>query len=203
MSLAVLCCYLRWSWYLERMACPRATCLCGIRILLLAFLKTWISIKMERCPQKRWVRNPYPEASMLTCPLAPYLALPLLSSMLPSCTLCMQPVLLLPPTISDRNPLGIRPGENNVGLPPGASSQGYPQPLTISLTTLGSLLPQFSSFIKAQVNEGKGRLMPGQDPDKTISDMFQNQDRNQDGKITAEELKLKSDEDQERVHEEL
>lgn len=64
-------------------------------------------------------------------------------------------------------------------------------------------LPQFSSFIKAQVSEGKGRLMPGQDPDKTISDMFQNQDRNQDGKITAEELKLKSDEDQERVHEEL
>lgn len=45
--------------------------------------------------------------------------------------------------------------------------------------------------------------MPGQDPDKTISDMFRNQDRNQDGKITAEELKLKSDEDQERVHEEL
>lgn len=71
------------------------------------------------------------------------------------------------------------------------------------LVLLGSLLPQFSSFIKAQVNEGKGRLMPGQDPDKTISDMFQNQDRNQDGKITAEELKLKSDEDQERVHEEL
>ncbi|KAF7486143.1 hypothetical protein GHT09_002210 [Marmota monax] len=62
---------------------------------------------------------------------------------------------------------------------------------------------EFSSFIKAQVNEGKGRLMPGQDPEKTIGDMFQNQDRNQDGKITAEELKLKSDEDQERVHEEL
>ncbi|CAO2645335.1 Peptidyl-prolyl cis-trans isomerase FKBP10 [Lemmus lemmus] len=62
---------------------------------------------------------------------------------------------------------------------------------------------EFSSFINAQVNEGKGRLMPGQDPDKTIRDMFQNQDRNQDGKITAEELKLKSDEDQERIHEEL
>lgn len=45
--------------------------------------------------------------------------------------------------------------------------------------------------------------MPGQDPEKTIADMFQNQDRNQDGKITVEELKLKSDEDQERVHEEL
>lgn len=160
---------------------------------------------MERCPQKRWVRNPYPEASMLTCPLAPHLALPLLSSMLPSCTLSMQPVLLLPPTISDRNPLGTRPGENNVGLPRGL----FPRLSTAidhkphHLVLLGSLLPQFSSFIKAQVNEGKGRLMPGQDPDKTISDMFQNQDRNQDGKITAEELKLKSDEDQERVHEEL
>ncbi|XP_008010885.1 peptidyl-prolyl cis-trans isomerase FKBP10 isoform X1 [Chlorocebus sabaeus] len=62
---------------------------------------------------------------------------------------------------------------------------------------------EFSTFIKAQVSEGKGRLMPGQDPEKTIGDMFQNQDRNQDGKITVEELKLKSDEDQERVHEEL
>lgn len=85
----------------------------------------------------------------------------------------------------------------------------FPRPSTAvdheshHLVLLGSLLSQFSSFIKAQVNEGKGRLMPGQDPDKTISDMFQNQDRNQDGKITAEELKLKSDEDQERVHEEL
>ena len=63
--------------------------------------------------------------------------------------------------------------------------------------------PQFSTFIKAQVSEGKGRLLPGQDPEKTTGDMFQNQDRNQDGKITVEELKLKSDEDQERVHEEL
>lgn len=62
---------------------------------------------------------------------------------------------------------------------------------------------EFSTFIKAQVSEGKGRLLPGQDPEKTIGDMFQNQDRNQDGKITAEELKLKSDEDQDRVHEEL
>ncbi|XP_073901830.1 peptidyl-prolyl cis-trans isomerase FKBP10 isoform X3 [Castor canadensis] len=64
-------------------------------------------------------------------------------------------------------------------------------------------LEEFSSFLKAQVNEGKGRLLPGQDPEKIIGDMFKNQDRNQDGKITAEELKLKSDEDQERVHEEL
>ncbi|NIG60557.1 Peptidyl-prolyl cis-trans isomerase FKBP10 [Pontoporia blainvillei] len=62
---------------------------------------------------------------------------------------------------------------------------------------------EFSTFIQAQVREGKGRLLPGQDPEKTIGDMFQNQDRNQDGSITAEELKLKSDEDQERIHEEL
>lgn len=45
--------------------------------------------------------------------------------------------------------------------------------------------------------------MPSSDPDKVIADMFKNQDRNQDGKITAEELKLKSDEDQEKIHEEL
>lgn len=64
-------------------------------------------------------------------------------------------------------------------------------------------LLQFSTFIKAQLTEGKGRLMPSSDPEMVIADMFQNQDRNQDGKITAEELKLKSDEDQERIHEEL
>ncbi|XP_072502553.1 peptidyl-prolyl cis-trans isomerase FKBP10 isoform X2 [Notamacropus eugenii] len=68
----------------------------------------------------------------------------------------------------------------------------------------GEILPEeFSTFIKTQVAEGKGKLIPGQDPEKTIGDMFQNQDRNQDGKITMEELKLKADEDQERVHEEL
>ncbi|XP_010209317.1 PREDICTED: LOW QUALITY PROTEIN: peptidyl-prolyl cis-trans isomerase FKBP10 [Tinamus guttatus] len=59
----------------------------------------------------------------------------------------------------------------------------------------------FSTFIKTQVAEGKGRLMPSSDPEKVIADMFKNQDRNQDGKITAEELKLKSDEDREKVHE--
>ncbi|KAM8795148.1 peptidyl-prolyl cis-trans isomerase FKBP10 [Eudromia elegans] len=62
---------------------------------------------------------------------------------------------------------------------------------------------EFSTFIKMQVAEGKGRLMPSSDPEKVIADMFRNQDRNQDGKITAEELKLKSDEDREKVHEEL
>lgn len=53
------------------------------------------------------------------------------------------------------------------------------------------------------MQEGKGRLLPGQDPEKTIGDMFRNQDRDQDGSITAAELKLKSEEDEERVHEEL
>ncbi|XP_035424412.1 peptidyl-prolyl cis-trans isomerase FKBP10 isoform X1 [Cygnus atratus] len=62
---------------------------------------------------------------------------------------------------------------------------------------------EFSTFILTQVAEGKGRLMPSSDPEKVIADMFKNQDRNQDGKITAEELKLKSDEDQEKIHEEL
>lgn len=71
----------------------------------------------------------------------------------------------------------------------------------ISLSPLSPL--QFSTFIKTQVAEGKGRLMPSSDPEKVIADMFRNQDRNQDGKITSEELKLKSDEDQEKIHEEL
>lgn len=62
---------------------------------------------------------------------------------------------------------------------------------------------QFSTFIKTQVAEGKGRLMPSSNPETVIADMFRNQDRNQDGKITPDELKLKSDEDQEKIHEEL
>lgn len=99
-------------------------------------------------------------------------------------------------------------------LPPGHSTscshswERIPRPAQLlrqdALSPSPRLSPlQFSTFIKAQVSEGKGRLLPGQDPEKTIGDMFQNQDRNQDGKITADELKLKSDEDQERVHEEL
>lgn len=79
---------------------------------------------------------------------------------------------------------------------PGASCAGQS-----SISPLSPL--QFSTFIKTQVTEGKGRLMPGSDPEKVIADMFKNQDRNQDGKITAEELKLKTDEDQEKIHEEL
>lgn len=45
-----------------------------------------------------------------------------------------------------------------------------------------------------QVNEGKGRLAPGFDPYNIIENMFSNQDRNGDGKITEAEFKLKADE---------
>ncbi|XP_069763236.1 peptidyl-prolyl cis-trans isomerase FKBP10-like [Narcine bancroftii] len=60
------------------------------------------------------------------------------------------------------------------------------------------LFEEFSSYIVAQVEQGKGRLSPTEEPDKLIKDMFGNQDRNKDGKITAEELKLKTEEDVER-----
>lgn len=64
---------------------------------------------------------------------------------------------------------------------------------------------QFSEFIKRQVAEGKGRLKPARDPESVIGDMFKNQDRNADGRITADELKLKVEEDAEKEtrHEEL
>ncbi|XP_072523040.1 peptidyl-prolyl cis-trans isomerase FKBP10 [Salminus brasiliensis] len=66
-------------------------------------------------------------------------------------------------------------------------------------------LEEFSEFIKLQVAEGKGRLKPAQDPEVVIGDMFKNQDRNKDGRITAEELKLKVEEDAEKAknHDEL
>ncbi|KAK6470202.1 peptidyl-prolyl cis-trans isomerase FKBP10-like [Huso huso] len=65
-------------------------------------------------------------------------------------------------------------------------------------------LEEFTTFIKGLVAEGKGRLKPGQDADHVIEDMFGNQDRNKDGRIVPEELKLKSAEDAERArHEEL
>lgn len=57
------------------------------------------------------------------------------------------------------------------------------------------LYDEFSSYIMAQVKVGKGRLSPTEEPDKLIKDMFGNQDRNKDGKITADELKLKTEED--------
>ncbi|KAM5135736.1 peptidyl-prolyl cis-trans isomerase FKBP10 isoform 1-T2 [Mantella aurantiaca] len=64
-------------------------------------------------------------------------------------------------------------------------------------------LEEFSTFLKSQVEEGKGRFLPGVDRERSISDMFTNQDRNKDDKITADELKLKTEEEAERVHEEL
>lgn len=54
--------------------------------------------------------------------------------------------------------------------------------------------------------EGKGRIKPGLTMEQVVVDMFNNQDRNKDGLITAEELKLKVDEDRERdagTHDEL
>lgn len=65
---------------------------------------------------------------------------------------------------------------------------------------------QFAEFIKLQVDEGKGRIKPGLTMEQVVADMFQNQDRNKDGVITASELKLKVEEDKEREearHEEL
>ncbi|XP_077407949.1 peptidyl-prolyl cis-trans isomerase FKBP10-like isoform X1 [Vanacampus margaritifer] len=59
---------------------------------------------------------------------------------------------------------------------------------------------EFAEFIKLQVSEGKGRLKPGMAAEQVISDMFANQDRDKDGRITAEELKLKVDEDNELAH---
>ncbi|XP_041830148.1 peptidyl-prolyl cis-trans isomerase FKBP10 isoform X2 [Melanotaenia boesemani] len=65
---------------------------------------------------------------------------------------------------------------------------------------------EFQEFIKMQVAEGKGRIKPGLTMEEVVADMFQNQDRNKDGLIKADELKLKVDEDKEREqakHEEL
>lgn len=45
-----------------------------------------------------------------------------------------------------------------------------------------------------QVSEGKGRLAPGFDPNRIIDNMFSNQDRDGDGKITEAEFRLKADE---------
>lgn len=56
------------------------------------------------------------------------------------------------------------------------------------------------------MTDGKGRIKPGLTMEQVVTDMFQNQDRNKDGLITENELKLKVDEDKEREqtrHEEL
>lgn len=63
-----------------------------------------------------------------------------------------------------------------------------------------SLSLQFSEYIHAQVASGKGKLAPGFDAEMIVKNMFTNQDRNGDGKVMAEEFKLK---DQEAKHDEL
>uniref|UniRef100_H3DHU8 peptidylprolyl isomerase n=1 Tax=Tetraodon nigroviridis TaxID=99883 RepID=H3DHU8_TETNG len=60
---------------------------------------------------------------------------------------------------------------------------------------------EFTDYIMRQVSEGKGRLAPGFDPHRIIDNMFFNQDRNGDGKITEAEFKLKADES--AAHDEL
>ncbi|TWW81880.1 peptidyl-prolyl cis-trans isomerase FKBP10 [Takifugu flavidus] len=65
---------------------------------------------------------------------------------------------------------------------------------------------EFGEYIKLQVAEGRGRIKPGMTMEQVVADMFKNQDRNEDGVITADELKLKVDEDLEKEamrHEEL
>uniref|UniRef100_A0A8C6TNP2 peptidylprolyl isomerase n=1 Tax=Neogobius melanostomus TaxID=47308 RepID=A0A8C6TNP2_9GOBI len=59
---------------------------------------------------------------------------------------------------------------------------------------------EFTDYIMRQVSEGKGRLAPGFDSYRIIDNMFSNQDRNGDGKITENEFKLKADE---AAHDEL
>lgn len=60
-------------------------------------------------------------------------------------------------------------------------------------------LKEFTAFIMHQVKEGKGRLRPGADADSIIKDMFNNQDRNKDGKISADELTLQVDEESKKA----
>ncbi|KAF7648655.1 hypothetical protein LDENG_00153580 [Lucifuga dentata] len=60
-------------------------------------------------------------------------------------------------------------------------------------------LEEFSAFITLQVKEGNGRLRPGVDADSIIKDMFNNQDRNKDGKISADELTVQVDDESEQA----
>ncbi|KAM4525453.1 peptidyl-prolyl cis-trans isomerase FKBP9 [Odontesthes bonariensis] len=98
------------------------------------------------------------------------------------------------------------------GVPPGYLFVWLEDPPTDLFEALdtnkNSEVPQeeFAEFIKLQVSESKGRIKPGLTMEQVVVDMFQNQDRNKDGVITASELKLKVDEDHEREqarHEEL
>ncbi|XP_062294671.1 peptidyl-prolyl cis-trans isomerase FKBP10 [Scomber scombrus] len=64
-------------------------------------------------------------------------------------------------------------------------------------------LEEFSTFIMLQVKEGKGRLRPGVDANRIIKEMFDNQDRNKDGKIVEDELKVNDDESEQAARDEL
>ncbi|XP_077051663.1 peptidyl-prolyl cis-trans isomerase FKBP10 isoform X1 [Siphateles boraxobius] len=65
-------------------------------------------------------------------------------------------------------------------------------------------LEEFSAFIMLQVAEGRGRIHPGIDSETLLKDMFKNQDRNTDGKITEDELNITvNEEDEVPIHEEL
>lgn len=60
-------------------------------------------------------------------------------------------------------------------------------------------LEEFSDFLMLQVKEGKGRLRPGFDTNSIIKEMFNNQDRNKDGKIVEDELTVNVVEESEQV----
>lgn len=84
---------------------------------------------------------------------------------------------------------------------PCASSDAGPIRVGLGVClTCPSLPVQFSEYIHAQVASGRGKLAPGFDAEMIVKNMFTNQDRNADGKVTAEEFKLK---DQEAKHDEL
>ncbi|XP_047664031.1 peptidyl-prolyl cis-trans isomerase FKBP10 [Tachysurus fulvidraco] len=54
-------------------------------------------------------------------------------------------------------------------------------------------LEEFAAFIRLQVSINKGRLHPAMDEDVIIRQMFTSQDRNYDGRITEDELRLQTD----------
>ncbi|XP_074552809.1 peptidyl-prolyl cis-trans isomerase FKBP10-like [Halichoeres trimaculatus] len=64
-------------------------------------------------------------------------------------------------------------------------------------------LEEFSAFIMLQVKEGRGRLRPGFNADTIIEDMFNNQDRNKDGKIVEDELKPQDSQAEQVTRDEL
>lgn len=85
-------------------------------------------------------------------------------------------------------------------MPPARHPPGLTRAAPLTISSSSSSPSQFTDYIMRQVNEGKGRLAPGFDPYRIIDNMFSNQDRDGDGKITEQEFKLKADES---VHDEL